>query len=46
MMEGFMKHAVEMGSTAIIFRTILIKFCSALQKLMGGYIDTDRMVIA
>jgi hypothetical protein len=35
-MGGFMKHAVEMGSGAMIHIPSFIKIGSAIQKLIGG----------
>jgi hypothetical protein len=39
-----MKHAVEMGSAAMIYIPGFIKIVSAIQKLMrvGGYTDIQR----
>jgi hypothetical protein len=41
-----MKYAVEMGSGSMLYMSSAIKSGSVIQKLIGGYIDTDRMVIA
>jgi hypothetical protein len=41
-----MKYAVEVGSCAMICIQSFIKIGSAIQKLMGGYIDTDSMEFA
>jgi hypothetical protein len=42
-----MKHAVEMGSDAMMYLPSLIKIGSDIQKLMGGggdtHIDSDVM---
>jgi hypothetical protein len=38
---GFMKYAVEMGSSAVIYIPSIIKIVSGIQKLMGGG-DTHR----
>jgi hypothetical protein len=40
------KYAVEMGSGAMIYIPSLVKIGSGIQKLTGGYTDTDSMVIA
>jgi hypothetical protein len=37
-----MKYAVEMGSGTMIYIPSFIKIGSAIQKLMGGYTDTQR----
>jgi hypothetical protein len=42
-MEGFMKHAVEMGSVTMIFIPSFIKIDSGIGKSMERY--TDRMEI-
>jgi hypothetical protein len=36
-----MKHAVEMGSGAMIYITSFIKIGSSIQKLIRGYTDTQ-----
>jgi hypothetical protein len=36
-----MKYAVEMGSGVMIYKPSFIKTCSAIQKLIGGYTDTQ-----
>jgi hypothetical protein len=36
-----MKHAVEMGSGAMIYLPSFIKIGSGIQKLMGGLTDTQ-----
>jgi hypothetical protein len=36
-----MKYAVEIGSDAIIYIPSFIKIGSAIQKLIGGYTDTQ-----
>jgi hypothetical protein len=41
-----MKYAVEMGSGSVIYIPSSIKIGSGIQKLIGGYIDTDSMVIS
>jgi hypothetical protein len=48
LMGVFMKHAVEMDSVAMIYIPSLIKIGSGIQKLLGGYTDTQtgRMEIA
>jgi hypothetical protein len=37
-----MKYAVEMGSGAMIYIPSFIKIGSGIQKLIGGYTDTQR----
>jgi hypothetical protein len=37
-----MKYAVEMGSGAMIYIPCFIKMGSAVQKLIGGYTDTQH----
>jgi hypothetical protein len=41
-MGGFMKHAVEMGTSAMIYIPSFIKFGSGVQNLIGGYLQTHR----
>jgi hypothetical protein len=36
-----MKYAVEVGSGVMIYIPSFIKITSAIQKLMGGYTDTQ-----
>jgi hypothetical protein len=41
--EGFMKYAIEMGSSTMIYIPSFMKTGSAIQKLTGaGYKDTQR----
>jgi hypothetical protein len=37
-----MKYAVEMGSSAMTSIPSCIKICSGIEKLVGGYTDTQR----
>jgi hypothetical protein len=37
--EGFMKHAFEMGSGAMIYVTSIIKIGAGIQNLIGGDIQ-------
>jgi hypothetical protein len=41
-----MRYTVEMRSGAMIYVPNFIKTGSAIQKLMGGYTDTDSMTIS
>jgi hypothetical protein len=41
-----MKYTVEMGSGVIICIPSSRKIGSGIQKLIGGYTDTDSMVIS
>jgi hypothetical protein len=36
-----MKYAAEMGSAAMMYIPSFIKICSGIQKLSGGYTDTQ-----
>jgi hypothetical protein len=46
-MGGIMKHAVEMGSVAIIYIPSFIKVGSGIQKVIGGIgRHRDSMVIS
>jgi hypothetical protein len=40
-MEGFRTYAVQMGPAAMIHIPILIKISSGIQKLTGGFMDTQ-----
>jgi hypothetical protein len=41
-----MKYAYEMGSGAMIYIPDFIKIGTGIQKLMGGYTDTDSKLIS
>jgi hypothetical protein len=41
-MGGIKNYAVEMGTGATIYIPSFIKTGSDIQKLIGGYIDTQR----
>jgi hypothetical protein len=38
-----MKYTIEMASGAMIYIPSFIKIDSAIQKVIGGYTDTDRI---
>jgi hypothetical protein len=44
--EGFMKHAVEMGSDATINMPSFIKIVSGILKLMEGFTGTETALLS